>query len=160
MVSSLAVQGTLKSLLHHSLKASLLWDSAFSVVQLSHPYMTTGKTTALTRQNFVGKVTSLLFNMLSRLVITFLPRSNSFNFMAAVTIRSDFGAQEDEICHYFHLVTLNLLCSNGAKCHDLSFLLIFSLKPDLSLSSFTFIKRLFSSSLLSAIRVVSSAYLS
>ena len=72
----LAVQGTLKSLLqHHSSKASILWCSAFFTVQLSHPYMTTGKTTALTRQTFVGKVTSLLFNMLSRLVITFLPRS-------------------------------------------------------------------------------------
>ena len=72
----LAVQGTLKSLLqHHSSKASILWLSAFFTVQLSHPYMTTGKTTALTRWNFVGKVISLLFNMLSRLVITFLPRS-------------------------------------------------------------------------------------
>ena len=70
------VQGTLKSLLqHHSSKASILWHSAFFTVQLSHPYMTTGKTIALTRQNFVGKVMSLLFNMLSRLVITFLPRS-------------------------------------------------------------------------------------
>ena len=72
----LAVQGTLKSLLqHHSSKASILWRSAFRTVQLSHPYMTTGKTIALTRWAFVGKVMSLLFNMLSRLVITFLPRS-------------------------------------------------------------------------------------
>ena len=72
----LAVQGTLKSLLqHHNSKASILWCSAFFMVQLSHPYMTTGKTTALTRWTFVGKVMSLLFNMLSRLVITFLPRS-------------------------------------------------------------------------------------
>ena len=72
----LAVQGTLKSLLqHHSLKASILWHSAFFIVQLSHPYMTTGKTIALTRRTFVGKVISLLLNMLSRLVITFLPRS-------------------------------------------------------------------------------------
>ena len=71
----LAVQGTLKSLLqHHSSKASILWCSAFFIVQLSHPYMTTGKTIALTRWTFVGKVMSLLFNMLSRLVITFLPR--------------------------------------------------------------------------------------
>jgi len=71
----LAVQGTLKSLLqHHSSKASILWCSAFTV-QLSHPYVTTGKTIALTRQNLVGKVMSLLLNMLSRLVITFLPRS-------------------------------------------------------------------------------------
>ena len=72
----LAVQGTLKSLLQrHSSQASILQHSAFVVVQLSHPYMTTGKTIALTRWTFVGKVTSLLFNMLSRLVITFLPRS-------------------------------------------------------------------------------------
>ena len=72
----LAVQGTLKSLLqHHSSKASILWRSAFFIVQLSHPYMTTGKTIALTRQTIVGNVMSLLFNMLSRLVIAFLPRS-------------------------------------------------------------------------------------
>ena len=71
-----AVQGTLKSLLqHHSSKASTLWCSAFFIVQLSHPYMTTGKTVSLTRWTFVGKVMSLLFNMLSRLVTTFLPRS-------------------------------------------------------------------------------------
>ena len=72
----LAVQGTLKSLLqHHSSKASILQDSAFFVVQLSHPYLTTGKIIALTRWTFVGRVMSLLFTMLSRLVITFLPRS-------------------------------------------------------------------------------------
>ena len=70
------MQGTLKSLLqHHSSKASSLWQSAFSIVQLSHPYMTAGKTIALTRQIFVGKVMPLLFNMLSRLIIAFLPRS-------------------------------------------------------------------------------------
>ena len=72
----LPVQGTHKSLLqHHSSKASILWFSAFFIVQLSHPYMTTGKTIDLTRRTFVGKLMSLLFNMLSRLVITFLPRS-------------------------------------------------------------------------------------
>ena len=72
----LAVQGTLKSLLqHHSSKASILWCLAFFIVQLSHPYMTTGKTIALTRRTFLGKAMSLLFNMLSRLVIAFLPRS-------------------------------------------------------------------------------------
>ena len=72
----LAVQGTLRSLLqHHSSKASILWHSAFFTVQLSHPYMTTGKTINLTRRTFVGNVMSLLLNMLSRLVITFLPRS-------------------------------------------------------------------------------------
>ena len=74
----LAIQGTLKSLLqHHSSKASILRCSAFFAVRISHPYMTTGKTVALTRQTFVGKVMSLLFNMLSRLIITFLPRSKS-----------------------------------------------------------------------------------
>ena len=72
----LAVQGTLKSLLqYHSSKASVLWHSVFFMVQLLHPYMTTGKTVALTRRMFVGKVISLLFNMLSRFVIAFLPRS-------------------------------------------------------------------------------------
>ena len=72
----LAVQGTLKSVLqHHSLKSSILWCSTFFMVQLSHPHMTTGKTIALTRRTFVGKVMSLLFSMLSRLVITFLSRS-------------------------------------------------------------------------------------
>ena len=92
-VDLLANQGILKSLLqHHSSKASILQRSAFLIVQLSHPYMTTGKTKALIRWTFVGKVMSLLFNMLSRLVISFLPRSKHFNFMAAVTICSNFGA--------------------------------------------------------------------
>ena len=87
----LAVQGTLKSLLqHHSSKASVLWPSAFFIVQLSHPYMTTGKTIALTRQTFAAKVMSLLFNTLSRLVIPFLPRSKPLNFMAALTKLSKY----------------------------------------------------------------------
>ena len=94
----LAVQGTLKNLLqHHSSKESILQRSAFFRLQLSHPYMTTGKTIALTRRTFVGKVMSLLFNMLSRLVITFLPRSKCLNFVAAVTICSDFGAQKNKV---------------------------------------------------------------
>ena len=77
----LAVQGTFKSLIqHHSSKPSILWRSAFFIVQLSHPYMTTGKTNAFTRWTFVGKVMSLLFNMQSRFVIAFLPRSNSPHF--------------------------------------------------------------------------------
>ena len=92
----LEVQGTLKSLLqHHSSKASILQSSAFFIVQLSHPYMTTGKAIALTRWTFVGKVMSLLFNTLSRFVTAFLPRSNLilililiFNFMVAVTFCS------------------------------------------------------------------------
>ena len=92
----LAVQGTLKSLLQHrSSKASVLWCSAFFIVQLSHPYMTTGKTIALTRWTFVDKVMSLLFNMLSRLVITFLPRSKRLLISwLQITICSDFGAQK------------------------------------------------------------------
>ena len=100
----LAVQGTLKSLLqHHSSKASILRRSVFFTIQLSHPYMTTGKTIALTRWTFVDKVMSLLFNTLSRLVITFLPRSV---FMAAVTICSDFGAWSPQIvCNYFILLS-------------------------------------------------------
>ena len=93
----LAVQGTLKSLLqHHSSKASILQRSAFFIVQLSHPYMTTGKTIALSRRTFVGKVMSLLLNILPRLVITFLPRSKHL-FMAAITICSDFGAPQNKV---------------------------------------------------------------
>ena len=89
----LAAQGTLKSLLqHHSSKASILQRSAFFTVQLSHPYMTAGKTIALTRWTFFDKVMPLLFKMLSRLIITFLPRSQCLNFLAADTICSDFGA--------------------------------------------------------------------
>ena len=94
----LAVQGTLKSLLqHHSSEASILRCSAFFRVQLLHPYMTTRKTMALTRQTFVGKVMSLLFNMLSKLVITVLPRSKHLNFTAAITICSDFGASRNKV---------------------------------------------------------------
>ena len=90
---SLQSKGLSSLLQHHSSKASILWRSAFFIVQLSHPYMTTGKTIALTRQTFIGKVMSLLFYMLSRLIITFLPESKHFiNFMAAVTICSNFGA--------------------------------------------------------------------
>ena len=104
-----AVQTTLQSRLqHHSLKASVLPCSACFMVQLSHPYMTTGKTIALTRWTFVGKVMSLLFNMLSRLVIAFLPRSKRLNFTAAVTICSDFGAQENKVCHCFHCFPIYL----------------------------------------------------
>ena len=96
----LAVQGTLRNLLQqHSSKASI--PSAFFIVQLSYPYMTTGKTIALTRQTFVDKVMSLLFNMLSRLVIIFVPRSKCLNFMTADTIFSDFGAPLNKVSHCF-----------------------------------------------------------
>ena len=98
----LAVQGTLKSFIqHYSAKPSILLCSAFFTVQLSHPYMTTGKAIVLTRRTFVGKVMSLLFNMLSRLGITFLPRSKCLNYIAAITICSDFGAQKNKVCHCF-----------------------------------------------------------
>ena len=94
----LAVQGTLKSFLqHHSLKVSILQHSAFFIVQLSHLYMTTGKTIALTIQTFVGKVMSLLFDMLSRFVVPFLLRRKSLRFMAAVSVRSDFGDPENKV---------------------------------------------------------------
>ena len=95
----LAVQGTLKSLLqHHNSKASILLHSAFFIVQLSHLYMTTGKTMALARQTFVGKVMSLLFNMLSRLVITFLPRGKHLLISwLRSTIWSDFGAPQNSL---------------------------------------------------------------
>ena len=120
----LGVQGTLKSLLqHHSSKASILWCSAFFIVQLSHPYLTTGKTIALTRWDFVGKVMSLLFNLLSRLVITFLPRSKHLLISWLQSpICSDFGAQEDKFCHCFHCFSIYLPWNDGTRCHDLSFL--------------------------------------
>ena len=106
----LAVQGTLKSLLqHHSSKASVLWRSAFFIVQLSHPYMTTGKTIALTRQTFVGKIMSLHFNMLSRLVITFLPRTKhlliSYLQSPSTVI---LEPQKNKVCHCFHCFPIYL----------------------------------------------------
>ena len=119
----LAVQGTLKSFLqHHSTKASILCHSAFFMVQLSHPYMTTRKTIALTIQTFVGKVMSLLFNPMSRFVLAFLPGSNCLNFLAAFTVCSDFGAQENKVCHCFHCLPTDLPWSDGTGCHDLRFL--------------------------------------
>ena len=117
-----AAQETLKSLLqYHSLKASILWHSAFFIVQFSHPYMSTGKI-ALTTWTFVGKVMFLFFNMLSRLVIAFLPRNKCLNFMAAVTIYSDSGVKESKVCHCFHFFPFYLPWSDGTGCHDLSFL--------------------------------------
>ena len=105
----LAVQGTLKSLLqHHSSKASILWHSAFFIVQFSHPYMPTGKTLPLIRWTFVAKVMYLLFNMLSRWDITLLPRSKHLYFMVAVTICSDLGAPQNKVCHCFHYFPIYL----------------------------------------------------
>ena len=107
----LAVQGTLKSLLqHHSSEASILLCSAFFIVQLSHPYMTTGKTVALARRTFVDKVMSLLSNMLSRLVITFLPRSKCLliSWLQSITICSDFGAPKNKVSHCVHCFPIYL----------------------------------------------------
>ena len=118
----LAVQGTLKHLLQHrSSKASILWRSTFFIVQLSHPHMTTGKTIALTRPTFVDKVMSLLFNMLSRLVITFLPRSKHL-FISWLQSPSAVILErpQKKVCHRFHCFP-NYLPWSGTRCHDLSF---------------------------------------
>ena len=155
----LAVQGTLKSLFqHHSSKASILRCSAFFTVQLSHPYMTTGKTIALTRRTFVGKVMSLLLNMLSRLVITFLPRSKRLLISwlqspSAVILESN-KIKSDTVSTVFPSITHEVM---GPDAMIFVFWML-SFKPTFSLSSFTFSKRLVSSSSLSA-RVVSSVYL-
>ena len=156
----LAVQGTLKSLLqHHSSKASILRRSAFFTIQLSHPYMTTGKTIALTRRTFVGKVMSLLFNMLSRLVITFLPRSKRL-------LISWLQSSSAVILEPKKIKSVTVCTFSPSICHEVMgpdamilVLWMLSFKPAFSLSSFTFIQRLFSSSSVSAIRVASSAYL-
>ena len=106
----LAGQGAVKNFLqHHSLKASVLQCSAFLMVQLSHLYRTTRKTRALTRWTFVSKVMSLLFNILSQVSHSFYSKKQvSFNFTSAVTIRSDFGAQENKVCHCFHFFPMYL----------------------------------------------------
>ena len=115
----LAVQGTLKSLLqHHSSKTSILLHSIFFIVQLSHPYMTTGKTIALTRWTFVDKVMSLLFNILSRLVITFLPRSKRL----LISWLQSPSAPQNKVSHCFHCFPIYLPWSDGTGCHDLHFL--------------------------------------
>ena len=118
----LAAQGTLKSLFqHHSSKASILQHSAFFIVQLSHPYMTTGKTIAFTRQTFVGKVMSLLFNMLSRLVITFLARSKRLLISWLQSPSAVILEPLKIVCHCFHCVPIYLPWSDGTRCHDLCF---------------------------------------
>ena len=123
--------------------------------------MTTGKTIALTRQTFVDKVMSLLFNMLSRLVITFLPRSKclliSWLQSPSAVILEHPPPKKNKVCHCFCCFPIYLPWSDGTRCHDFRFWML-SFKPAFSVSSFTFIQRLFSSSSLSAIRVVSSAY--
>ena len=144
---------------HHSSKASILRCSAFFLVQLSHPYMTTGKTKALARWALVGKVLSLLFNMLSRLVIAFLPRSRRL-LISQLQSRWAVILEPPQI----NSVTVSIVSPSihhevmGPDVMILVFWMLSS-KPTFSFSSFTFLKRLFSSSSISAIRVVSSAYL-
>ena len=119
----LAVQGTLKSLLqHHSSKASMLWCSAFFMVQISHPYMTTGKTTALIIQTYVGKVTSLLFNMLSRFVIACLPRSKCLLISWLQSPSAVILESKKKSLSLFPLIPHLLPRSDGTGCHDLCFL--------------------------------------
>ena len=152
----LAVQGALKSLLQlHGSKVSIFQCSDFFIVQLSHPYMTPGKTIALTRWTFVGKVMSLLFNLLSRLVITFLPRSKCL-LISWLQSPSAVILEPRKI---------KSLAVSPSICHEVmgpdAMIFVFwmlSFKPTFSLTSFTFIKRLFSFSLF-AIRLVSSAFL-
>ena len=151
-LTGLILKSTLKSLLqYHSSKPSILQCSTFFIVQLSHPYMTTGKTIALTRQTFVGKVISLLLNMLSRLVIAFFPSRKCLNFMAAVTICSDFGALK--------IKSLTVSIVSPSICHEVmgldALVLVFWMlrfRPTFSLFSFTFIRRLLSASSLFAIK--------
>ena len=156
----LAVQGTLKSLLQHqSSKASILLRSAFFIVQLSHPYVTMGKTIALTRRTFVGKVMSLLFNTLSRLITAFFLKSKCL-------IISWVKSPSAVILEPRKIKSLTVSIVSPPICHEVMepnamilFFWMLSFKPTFSLSSFIFIKRFFSSSSLSAIRVVLSAYL-
>ena len=120
----LAVQGTVKSLLqHHSSKPSVLRHSAFLIVQLSHPYMTAGKTIVLTRRSLVGKVMSLLFNMLSRLVISFLSSSKhlSISWLQSPTAVI-LEPPPNKVCNCFHCFPIYLPCCDGTRSHDLSFM--------------------------------------
>ena len=156
----LAVQGTLESLPQcHNSEASIFRCSAFFIVQLLHPYMTTGKSIAFTRWTFVDKVMSLLFNMLSRLVITFLPRSK---YLLISRLQSPSAViLEPRKINY---LTVSVI--SPSICHEMMgldamilFFWILSFKPTFSFSFFIFIKRLFYPSPLSAIRVVSSGHL-
>ena len=118
----LVVQGTLKSSEHHSSKESILWRSAFFIVQLSHPYVTTGKTISLTKWTSVGKVMCLLFNMLSRLVIAFLPRSKHLLTSWLQSPSAVILEPPKIVSHCFHSFPIYLPWSDGTGCHDLSFL--------------------------------------
>ena len=153
----LAVQGTLMNLLqHHSSNALIIWCSAFFIVQLSHPNMTMGKTIALTRRTFVGKVMVLLFNMLSTLVIAFLPRSKdlliSCLWSPSAVILETKKIKSVTVCPS--------ICHQVMERDAMIFVLgMLSFKPTFSLSSFTFTKRLFNSPSLYAIRVALSAFM-
>ena len=117
------LQGTFQSLLqHHSSKASILWQSAFFIVQLSHLYMTTGKAIALTRWMFVGKVMSLLFNMLSRLVINFLPRSKLLISWMQSLSEEFLEPTKNKVSHCFHCFPIYLPWNDDDGCHGVSFL--------------------------------------
>ena len=156
----LAVQGTLKSLLqHHSSKASILRYSAFFMVQLSHSYMTIGKTITLTRWTFVSKVMSLLFNMLSNLVIAFLPRSK--RLLISWLKSSSTVILEPKKIRSVAVSTVSPSISHEVMGPDAMIFVFWmlSFKATFSLSSFTFLKWLFSSSSLSAIKAVLSTYL-
>ena len=161
LIDLLAVQGTRKSLLwHYNSKASILQRSAFFVVQVSHPYMTTGKNKKkqkkqidLTIWTFVSKVISLLFNVLSRFVIAFLPRRKCLLISWLKSLSTVILESKKIKSVTASIFPIYLPCSDRTWCHFLFLILRF--KPALSLSSFTFIKRLFSSSSFSAIRVVS-----
>ena len=119
----LVVHGTLKSLLqYHSSKESILLCSPFFIVQISHPYMTTAKTIALTRQTFVGKVMSLLFNVLSSLVIIFHPRSKCLLIHGCIHHLQWFWSPKKIVYHCFHCFPIYLPWSDRTGCHDLSFL--------------------------------------
>ena len=120
---SLQSKGLSKSLLqHHSSKTSILRPSALFIVHLSHPYMTAGKTIALTRQNFVGKVMSLLFNMLCRFIVVFLPRSKCLLISWLQSPSAVMLEPKKTVCHCCHCFPICLPWSDGTSCHDLSFL--------------------------------------
>ena len=155
----LAVQGTLKSLLqHHSSKASILWSSAFFIVQFSHPHIITGKTIALTRWTFVGQVMSLLFNMLSRMVIAFLPRSKCL-LIAWLQSPSAVILEPKKIKSVIFSLTPHLFAMKWWDQMPWSLFFECCILSQLFHSPLSLSSRDSSSSSLSAIRVVSSAYL-
>ena len=121
---SLQSKGFSRVAQHHSSKASILWCSAFFMVQLSHPLMTSGKTIALTTQTFAGRVISLLFCMLSKFSTAFLPRTKLPFFSQLQSLYAViFGAQENKVCHCFHCFSMYLPWNNGTGCSDFRFLI-------------------------------------